>query len=323
MSVIAIDDLHYSVKPHFWSERRAVLRGVTLSVEAGELYGFLGPNGAGKTTTIKALLGLVRAERGSARLFGKSASDPLVRRALGFMPERPYFPEHLSGRELLLLHGVMAGLALRAARRRSDEVLEQVSLRAAADERLRTYSKGMLQRIGLAQALIGDPAVVVLDEPMSGLDPLGRRDVRELMLELRRQGKTVFFSTHILPDIESICDRVAILVGGRVQRVARLADLFAPGAARVEIEVEGAGTDTLAALDSEIERATARGERTLLTAPSLVAANRALDVLRAKGATVVSVQPQRQSLEQIFVEEFARGAARDTTSGPASAQEAP
>ncbi len=226
MSAITIADLHYSVRRHFWCRQKPILRGVDLSVERGEVYGFLGPNGAGKTTTLKALLGLLVPARGHAHIFGEPATRPHVRAKLGFMPERAYFPEHLSARELLTAHALLMGARLREARRDAEAALELVGMRGAADERLRAMSKGMQQRVGLGQALLRDPELIILDEPMSGLDPIGRHDVRALITNLKSAGRTVFFSTHILPDVEAICDRVAILVDGQVRRIESLRELM-------------------------------------------------------------------------------------------------
>jgi ABC-2 type transport system ATP-binding protein len=301
VSVIAIEDLHYSVRQHFWSRTKEVLRGITLQVEAGELFGFLGPNGAGKTTTLKALLGLLTPTRGRALLFGESAHQAAVRRRLGFMPERAYFPEHLSARELVVQHGILAGLDWRQARRQASVVMERVGIAYAAEERLRNFSKGMLQRVGLAQAIVGDPELVVLDEPMSGLDPLGRRDVRELMVSLRDAGKTVFFSTHILPDVETICDRVAMVVAGQVRQVARLSELLVDTASGVDIEAEGCTAAALEAV-SALGAAVPHGKTHVLHVADPAGANQAIDRLRQHHAVIISVQTQRRSLEQVFVE---------------------
>jgi ABC-2 type transport system ATP-binding protein len=298
---ISVEGLSYAVRPHFWKARHPILRGVSFGVEPGELYGFLGPNGAGKTTTIKALLGLLTPEAGVTRLFGVDPREPSVRARIGFMPERAYFPEYLTATELLLAHAALAGLTRAEGRRRAGELLERVGLAAAGALRLGAMSKGMQQRVGLAQALIGDPELVILDEPMSGLDPLGRHDVRELMLALKARGKTVFFSTHIIPDVEAICDRVAILVGGRLRRVERLAALLSASAARVEVLAEGCTAQVLSRL---VELGpTPRGGGHLLVAGTPEVANAAIDALRAGGATIVSVSTQRRSLEEVFVAE--------------------
>ena len=303
MNPIDIDALWYSVQPHFWSPRKSILRGVSLSVAPGELFGFLGPNGAGKTTTIKVLLGLIAPQSGTVRIFGRSPADVAVRRRLGFMPERAYFPEHLSAYELLSLHGVLAGLSWGRARLRAHAVLDLVGLTSATHERLAGLSKGMQQRVGLGQALIGEPEpeLVILDEPMSGLDPVGRRDVRELMLRLSAASKTVFFSTHILPDVEAICQRVAILVGGQVRRIERLDELLTGTAASIEVQAEGCSERARIAAASLACQSTRRSGTDLFMASDSEAANRIIDLLRSEQARIVAVQTQRRSLEDIFV----------------------
>jgi len=198
------------------------LDDATFAVERGEIFGFVGPNGAGKTTCMKILMGLVFPTGGKATVLGHGPGDLDAKRRVGFLPESPYFYEYLTARELLDFVGSLFGLDRSERRRRGGALLEQVGLVDAADRSLRTYSKGMLQRVGLAQSLMGDPDLLVLDEPMSGLDPIGRKEVRDLILAQRGLGKTVFFSTHILPDIEQLCDRVAIVVGGRVRDLGPL-----------------------------------------------------------------------------------------------------
>lgn len=305
--VIRVSEVYYSVKPHFWTPAKEILRGVSFEVPPGEIFGFLGPNGAGKTTVLKAMLGLVQPDKGTATLFGEGPTNTSVRRRVGFMPERAYFPEYLTATELMLQHGIMAGLSLASARKRADEVLTRVGLRSAARERLGGFSKGMLQRAGLAQALIGDPELVIFDEPMSGLDPLGRYDVRELMVELRARGKTVFFSTHILPDVETLCDRVAMIVSGRVRRIERPTELMTDTEAAVEIAAEKCNTEALEAIKGLAVTSSARGQAHVFIARSQSDANVIIDGLRTRGASIVSVGTRRRTLEQVFVEE-SRGA---------------
>jgi ABC-2 type transport system ATP-binding protein len=201
------------------------LRGATFSVERGEIFGFVGPNGAGKTTCLRILMGLVFPTAGKAEVLGHAPGDVRAKRRVGFLPENPYFYEYLTARELLDFVGRLFGLDRSERARRAADLLERAGLAEAADRRLRSHSKGMLQRLGVAQALIGDPELLVLDEPMSGLDPIGRKDVRDLIAAQRERGRTVFFSTHILPDVVELCDRVAIIVRGEVRRVGPIDEM--------------------------------------------------------------------------------------------------
>ncbi len=301
MSVLTVDNLTYAVKPHFWSKTTQILRGVTFSVAEREIFGFLGPNGAGKTTTIKAILGLLEPDGGDIRLFGEPPTRASSRAKLGFLPERAYFSEHLTGREVVTAHGLLAGLSSSDAKMRAKNLLERVGLAAAADRRLKSYSKGMLQRVGIAQALVSEPALVVFDEPMSGLDPLGRADVRDIMLELRAKGTTVFFSTHILPDAEMICDRVAIVVKGRSTRVGRLAELVPVASQGVQIVVAALSPELRSILTPVAVRIEERPEALVLHMRDLKSANSAVDILRKAGVDVVEMHGQRASLEDLFI----------------------
>jgi ABC-2 type transport system ATP-binding protein len=301
MTMLHLEGVRVTLRPHFWSRPRCILRDVSINVGAGEIYGFLGANGAGKTTTIKTILGLTRAA-GHIEVLGSTPTSVATRARVGYMPEGPYFPEQLSARELIIFHGTLAGLPRARAASRAPEILAQVGLQQAADHRLRTFSKGMLQRVGLAQALIHDPELIILDEPMSGLDPLGRRDVREIMVSLRAQGKTVFFSTHILPDVELICDRVGIIASGRTRQEGRLTELIGDRVERVEVVAAGSPDDAAASLAT---RTRARGELTVLDTPDLETANRLIDRVRANGGRVSSVQVIRPTLEDLVVREAA------------------
>jgi len=211
----------------FFMRRVEGLRDLDLEVNAGEAFGFIGPNGAGKTTTIKILMGLHKATTGTAEIFGVPVTEAKSRRRVGFLPERPYFYEHLTAREVLHFYGQLFDMDADLRRDRIEMLLNRVQLERFADVTLAKYSKGMLQRVGLCQALLHDPDLIVLDEPMSGLDPVGRALVRDLILEQRELGKTVFFSSHILSDVEAICDRVAILVGGELRESGKLKDVVA------------------------------------------------------------------------------------------------
>jgi ABC-2 type transport system ATP-binding protein len=282
----------------FWRRRqRRSLDNLTLQVEEGEVFGFLGPNGAGKTTTLKLLMGLIFPTAGTARIRGRSIDDIGMHSEIGFLPEQPYFYDYLTARELLDYYARFFGYGTTERGERVKRFLELVGLTAAADVQLRKFSKGMLQRVGIAQAILHDPQVVFLDEPMSGLDPVGRREVRDIILALRQQGHTVFFSTHILTDAEMLCDRVAVLLGGKLQGVG------APGEI-VSIKVQGMEV-LFEALDGRplppklAERATKTGARYRIELPE-AELYAALEMLRASEARILSVQPLRPTLEDYF-----------------------
>ena len=279
------------------------LDNLSLDVHRGESFGFLGPNGAGKTTTLKLLMGLVYPTSGSALILGKPIEDITTRARIGYLPENPYFYDYLTGNELLHYTASLFGISGAAAKSRVEQMLETVGLDSkAAARQLRKYSKGMTQRIGIAQALINDPDVVFLDEPMSGLDPIGRREVRDLLLSLRARGKTVFFSSHILSDVEALCDRVAILNCGKLYKSGTLAELTS---ARSSIEVVAVETDNellkKLTLDCpSIESLVITPSGAQVTLKSEAAVEHAIDIIRKSGGKLVSVNPTRGSLEDIF-----------------------
>lgn len=219
MALIEIDSLTKTFKKDFSRKEVYALKSLTLNVDEGEVFGFLGPNGAGKSTTIKLLLNLIRQTSGTVSINGKDVSDKEVRRFIGYLPENPYFYDHLSAKELLWFGGKSCDMDIAAIKERTETLLKELDLIEAMNRPLRSYSKGMVQRAGLALALIHDPKILILDEPMSGLDPMGRRKVFELILKLKGEGKTIFFSSHILHDIERLCDRAAILINGSLKRL--------------------------------------------------------------------------------------------------------
>ena len=292
----------------FWGRRVRAVQDLSFEVRAGEIFGLLGPNGAGKTTTLKMLAGFVKPSSGHAWISGNRVGTVSSRRSLGYLPENPALYEFLRGDEYLIFAGRLAGLSRTEARKWAAEMLERVGLAGRADRPIRKFSKGMVQRLALAQALIGDPGIVILDEPMSGLDPIGRKDVRDLILELREHGRTVLFSTHILSDVEAICDRVGILVEGRLTDCGALADLVAPGARAVELVVENVAADLVEKLRQDGTRVLRRDRATVLTFPDEGRARAALAAAVSSGATVVSLTPHRRSLEELFVSR-ARGKA--------------
>ena len=288
---------------HPWTLRvTRALQGLDLDVRRGEVLGLLGPNGAGKTTTLKLLTGLLKPTRGRAWLLGEPVESVASRRSLGFLPEQPYFYDYLTGTEYLELVAGLSGLTGPAARERAAHWLGRVGLGERPRLPLRKYSKGMLQRLGMAAALVHDPELLVLDEPMSGLDPFGRRDVRDLILEQRERGVTVLFSSHILPDVEMLCDRVAILLGGRLTRVATVGELVGDGGHAVEIRCAGGAVlEIPRRWAGQVSRAERGGESVIrVEDESLV--QEALDWLLRSGVQVRAVTPQRPTLEALFME---------------------
>uniref|UniRef100_A0A832I4A4 ABC transporter ATP-binding protein n=1 Tax=Eiseniibacteriota bacterium TaxID=2212470 RepID=A0A832I4A4_UNCEI len=284
------------------------VEALNLGVARGEVVGYLGPNGAGKTTTLKLLLGLLKPTRGRAWLMGVPIEDRASRARLGFLPEQPYFYDYLNGREYLELAAGLSGLSGRDASRAALYWLGRVGLGERPRLLLRKYSKGMLQRLGLAAALVHGPELLILDEPMSGLDPFGRRDVRDLILEQRERGTTVLFSSHILPDVETLCDRVAIVMRGRLVRVATVGELVRDGRSSVEIRCTGSPVLELpAAWHGRLERIE-RPHETVFQLHDEEALQDVLALLMRAGARVRAVTPQRGSLEQLFM--AAAGAAR-------------
>jgi len=224
---ISLLNISRSFRDHFWTSRRTVLKNISLEIQPGEVFGFLGPNGAGKTTTIKIITGLIRPDTGQAHVFGEPAGTLGAKRKIGFLPESPYFYDHLTGYEFLKIHARLSGIT--DVRARIDALLGMVDLHHARNQRLALYSRGMLQRIGIAQALLGDPQVLILDEPLSGLDPVGRKEIKDIILQEKKQGKTIFFSSHILPDAEAICDRVGIIIKGEIVETGKLSVLLKKG----------------------------------------------------------------------------------------------
>jgi ABC-2 type transport system ATP-binding protein len=236
MCAIKLDNIYRSFKNHFWKKPHTVLKGISLTVHKGEVFGFLGPNGAGKTTTIKIITGLIRPDSGNVKVFGYPVSSIQARKRLGFLPESPYFYEHLTGYEFLKIHARLDGI--KDYKNRVNALLEKVGLAHARNLALRTYSRGMLQRIGICQALVSEPELLILDEPLTGLDPIGRKEIKDLILEQKKKGTTVFFSSHILPDAEALCDRVGIIVNGYIAATGDLKQLLKKGIETDEISLE-------------------------------------------------------------------------------------
>jgi ABC-2 type transport system ATP-binding protein len=302
MAAIEILDLEKSYSVGFWRKRpKLALRPLRLTIEDGEVFGFLGPNGAGKTTTLKLLMGLVFPTAGTARILGMDMDDPRVKSQIGFLPEQPYFYDHLSARELLNYYGQLSGVPAKERSSRVEEMLARVGLTESAGVQLRKFSKGMLQRVGLAQAILHDPKLVFLDEPMSGLDPAGRREVRDLIQQLRNEGKTVFFSTHILSDAEALCDRVGIIHQGELRGVGAVADLTSEKLGKIEIIFYAHKVP--AALSSLGAEARISGDMVNAVLPE-EHQDAALEVLRNERLKLISLAPVRCSLEEYYIQKL-------------------
>jgi ABC-2 type transport system ATP-binding protein len=299
MHAIDIRGLSKSYPVGFWKKQlRPALKSLELTVDSGETFGFLGPNGAGKTTTLKLLMGIIFPTAGSAQILGKDINDPEIKSKIGFLPEQPYFYDYLSAPELLDYYASLSGVSSAARAKRIPELLERVGLQDAGNKHLRTYSKGMLQRVGIAQAIVHDPEVIFLDEPMSGLDPLGRYEVRELIQGLKDAGKTIFFSTHILSDAEALCDRVAVIHKGELRGVGVVSELRSSTAGKTEVVWQGAeALSTVAsyALESHVIGNTVRA---IVQSESL---DPVLVGLRQGQARLVSVTPLHGTLEEYFL----------------------
>ncbi len=310
MPAIEILGLEKIYSVGFWRKRpKRALHPLQLTVEDGEIFGFLGPNGAGKTTTLKLLMGLVFPTAGAARILGREWTDPSVKAQIGFLPEQPYFYDYLTAHELLEYYGQLSGVPAKHRKHRVEQVLQQVGLHDVQGVQLRKFSKGMLQRVGIGQAILHDPKLVFFDEPMSGLDPMGRREVRDLMEQLKHEGKTVFFSTHILSDAEALCDRVAIIHKGELRGVGAVEDLTS--SVQGKVEVIWHGTQVPASIKALGAECHVTGDRVR----AIIAENQQdamIDALRRERQRLIAITPVRTSLEAYFVEKLRRA---ETTAG--------
>ncbi len=303
MKAISIKSLTKTYRSGFIPRRRTVLHGIDIEVAGGEVFGFLGPNGAGKTTTIKAIVGLLRPTSGEIQVFGDRAGSIAAKRRIGYLPENPYLCQFLRGRELLEYHADLCAVPREDSRVRIPEVLQQVGLQPDSPLPIRKYSKGMVQRLGLAQAMINDPELLILDEPLSGLDPIGRKEFRDIILGLRDRGKTVFFSSHILQDAEMICDHVAIVVGGIVRRIGSLEELATGDITGYEVELSGCDRSRVADLGQLVA---AQDNRLLLRVAGAGELERVVAEIRGRGGRLISVVPVRRTLEDVFLREIGR-----------------
>jgi ABC-2 type transport system ATP-binding protein len=280
-------------------KRKTSLENLTMQVEDGEVFGFLGPNGAGKSTTIKLLMGIIFPTAGSAQILGKPVSDVSMHRDIGYLPEQPYFYDYLTAAEVLDYFARFHGFSAAERRERVQKMLRKVGLETVGKIQLRKFSKGMLQRVGLAQAIVHDPKLLILDEPMSGLDPVGRREVRDIILELKNAGKTILFSTHILSDAETLCDRVGVIAGGKLRGVGAPGSIVGVKSLGMEIIFELTGSAVQ--VEKVRAKATKSGAnyRMSVSEAELFAA---LEELRGAGATIISVTQIKPTLEDFFME---------------------
>ncbi len=298
-AVLKIENLHKSFKLGFLLKKKEILRGISLSVEQGEIFGYLGPNGAGKTTTIKCILGLIFPEKGNIEIFGHPHLSPKAKEKTGFLPENPYFYDHLTAVEFLDYYSQLFQVKKEKKEEKIKSLLRLVDLEDSADLQLRKFSRGMLQRIGTAQALLNDPSLVFLDEPLGGLDPLGRKEIRDIIVRLKDEGKTVFLSSHILQDIEMICDRVAIIVNGEIINQGTLHDLISEKILFTEVILSGVEDKQLEGMG---EYFSGHGDRTLLKVFKEENVEKVLKLVQSSKGKVHSLVPRTETLEDLFVE---------------------
>lgn len=297
-TVLRIENLHKSFKTGFIPKRKKILKGLSLEVQAGEIFGYLGPNGAGKTTTIKCILGLIFPDSGSIEIFGHPNLSLKAKEKIGFLPENPYFYDYLTATEFLRFYSDITLVKKEDRQSQINNLLDIVGLKHAADLQLRKFSRGMLQRIGLAQSLINNPSLVLLDEPLGGLDPVGRKEMRDVIVELKEEGKTVFLSSHILQDIEMICDRVAILVEGQIINQGPLQDLISEKVLFTEVTLSGVDLNDLGGLG---EPYSAAGERILLRVFDEDKIEEVFQRVKEKKGRIHTLIPRTETLEDLFV----------------------
>ncbi len=288
----------------FFMKKVRALNGVNLTINRGEIFGYLGPNGSGKTTTLKLLMGIIHPDSGEIRVLDKTPKDISVKEKIGFLPESPYFYDYLKAGEFLDFYARLFAIPLGVRKEKIRSLLKMVGLEDKADEPLRRFSRGMLQRIGIAQTLINDPELIILDEPMGGLDPLGRAEVKEIIHKLRDEGKTIIFSSHILPDVEAIADRVGILVDGKIRDVGDLDELLKKRVDFVEITVSGHDPKMIDNLKGNASVKRNLGDRVVLTVEGLKKINDVIDIIRKFGGSLESVEPIRLTLEELFLSEI-------------------
>ena len=299
-NALEVRDLHKVFKADILKRRVTALQSVSFTVKEGEIFGFVGHNGAGKTTSLKIVVGLIFADSGSVSIFGRDTGHPGARQPLGYLPEQPYFYDYLTPTEALRFYGGLSGIPRRTLAQRIPQVLSEVNLEFAAHRAMRGFSKGMLQRLGMAQALVHDPKLLILDEPMSGLDPVGRKLMRDIILRQREQGRTVCFSSHVLSDVEDICDRVGIVIRGQMRAEGDVQTLLGPPD-RIQVVVR----DLTPEKERELEgfgALTKRGETWQLTATDLSRQGDLMNWIKARQVNLLEFGTRRKTLEELFVE---------------------
>lgn len=302
MAVVRMEGLGKIYRRGFWGTKVPALNDLNLEIEAGEIFGFLGPNGAGKTTTLKILLRIIYPTKGKAWILDQEIGSPGLQHRVGYMPENPYFYRFLTADEFLNFFCHLAGVPKEKRKKRIDELISLVGLEHARKNRIGEYSKGMTQRIGLAQALLHEPDIIFMDEPLSGLDPIGRHDMRNMILRLQEQGKTIFFCSHILSDVESICERVAILNKGHLLKMGAISELLEARIKEVEVKLRGGEPGKIKQWEERASRVSRRGEVTELLFKKEEDASALVENIHVTGATLLSLQPQRANLEEYFMD---------------------
>ena len=299
VEALKITGLHKSFKTGFLLKKKKILKGISLEVGQGEIFGYLGPNGAGKTTTIKCLLGLIFPERGEIRILGQPYLSLSAKERIGFLPENPYFYDYLTASEFLEFYSQLFQINKTEREDRIQDLLRIVGLEKSAHLQLRKFSRGMLQRIGMAQALLNKPSIVFLDEPLGGLDPLGRKEIRDIIIRLRDEGKTVFLSSHILQDIEMICDRVAIIVNGEIINSGRLQDLVSEKIHYTEVILSGLMEEQFRDLSESL---VSSGDKIFLKITDESKLEEVLQLVHSQKGKIHSLIPRTETLEDLFVE---------------------
>ncbi len=301
MKALEIKSLKKTFRSNFLIKKYLILKGIDLEVEKGEIYGFLGPNGAGKTTTIKCIMGLLTPDQGEILIEGLPAASATARRRTGFLPENPYFYDYLSAREFLFFSAQLFNLSAAEIKERIAALIHQVGLSGHEDLKLRKFSKGMIQRLGLAQAMINNPDLLILDEPFSGLDPVGRKDIRTLILSMREQGKTIFFSSHILQDMEMMVDRVGIIINGVISRQGKLSELISRSTQYYEVVCDHISEKDLAQIQGNFA---CRDGHFIITLASDADVNLVVESIIHNNGRIVAVNPVKMTLEDIFFNEM-------------------